>query len=80
MEREARELLRIAKEIQADIDQNKQKAGLKKDFVDFLKENKQAILDDEYAFARISLHGPKTSIKWSNIYIADLEAIIKVLK
>lgn len=75
----ASELIKMAKDLISE-DDGKQKVGLKGQIRRFLDENEEAIKQDEYANARMKLTGPKDDTVWMNVGLADLEAIMKVLK
>lgn len=79
-ERIAAELVNIAKEINSGENEDKQKQGNRRLVEAFIKENEDALRSDEYAFARMSLHGPSTQVNYFNVSLADLRAIAKVLK
>lgn len=76
----AGELVRLAKTLVAGENEDNKTSGLKKRIEAFVKDNKEALKDDEYEYARIKLFGPKGDTKFINVSIADLEAMAKVLK
>lgn len=75
----ANALLKLAKEL-VSVDQDKQKSGNKRVVEKFLKENEKTLREDEYASASFKLTGQDGDSKWTNLTVADLKAIIKVLK
>jgi len=76
----ANKLVSLAKTLVAGENEDNKTSGLKKRIEVFIKDNKEALKDDEYEYARIKLFGPKGDTKFMNVSIADLEAMAKVLK